>query len=148
MHVLGRALLWKVWEAAHGDLGARNCLEAGTNPVWRANIGITGINAELYVFKIMGSGGEDEGGASGPGAVGRGPRTMSREHQVELRFLASEVQRLQRAVADNAEQVARRDVIMRYLLVKINRNLARLASAPGRRMAVEPSAVSDAAVAA
>ena len=86
--VLGRALLWKVWEAAHGDLGARNRLEAGTNPVWRANIGVTGIDAELYVFEIMGSGGEDEGGVSGPGAVERGPRTISRGHEVELRFLA------------------------------------------------------------
>ena len=86
--VLGRALLWKVWETAHGNLGARNRLEAGTNPVWRANIGVTGIDAELYVFEIMGSGGEDEGGVSGPGAVERGPRTISRGHEVELRFLA------------------------------------------------------------
>ena len=36
---------------------------------------------------------------------------------------------------------------MRHLLVKINRNLARLAGAPGRRMAVEPAAVSDAVAA-
>ena len=36
----------------------------------------------------MGSGGEDEGGVSGPGAVERGPRTISRGHEVELRFLA------------------------------------------------------------
>jgi len=162
--VLGRALLWKVWEAAHGDddhrvpasikarvmaamrdLGARNRLEAGTNPVRRANLGVSGLDAQLYVFELMGSGSgdDDEGGVNSAGAVGRGSRTVAREHEAELRFLGSEVQRLQRAVADSAEQTARRDTIMRHILLKINRNLARLAAAPGRRMAVEPAAVSD-----
>ena len=40
------------------NLGLRNRLEAGTNPIRRGSIGVSGINTELYVFKILGSGGD------------------------------------------------------------------------------------------
>ena len=73
--VLGHARMWKVWDAAQGDkdhrvpssitvrvmlavhnLGLRNRLEAETNPIQQGSIGVSGIDAELYVFEILGSG--------------------------------------------------------------------------------------------
>ena len=152
--VLGRALLWKVWEAANGDighsvpqsitarvmaairdLGSRNRLEAGTNPVRRASLGVTGIDAELHIFEILGSRGDGSRGNAIEG--GADERVRPREHEAELRFLGCEMQRMQRQVADSAEQAARRDAINRQLMAKMSRNISRLAAAPGRRVATE-----------
>ena len=72
--VLGRALLWKVAEqyldaeaghliprsihdrvwSAFRDLGDRNRLPVNVNPVKRVNIGVSGIDAELHVFQVLG----------------------------------------------------------------------------------------------
>ena len=41
-------------------------------------------------------------------------------------------------MADSSEQSARRDAINRQFLVKMSRNIARIAAAPGRRVATEP----------
>ena len=111
--VLGRALLWKVWEAAMGDvghsmppaitarvmaairdLGSRNWLEAGTNPVRCASLGVTGIDAELHIFEILGSRGEGRSGGASEG--GADERERPREHEAELCFLACEMQRMYR----------------------------------------------------
>ena len=70
-------ILWKVWEAANVGfshsvpssiiawvmaviryLGSRNRLNAGIKPVWRASLGVTGIDAELHIFGILGSHGK------------------------------------------------------------------------------------------
>ena len=75
--VLGRALLWKVWEAANVDsghsvpssitawvmaviryLGSRNRLDVGIKPVRRASLGVTGRDAKLHIFGILGSHGK------------------------------------------------------------------------------------------
>ena len=72
--VLGRALLWKMWEVANVNvghsvpssitawvvaviryLGLRNRLNSRTKPVRRASLGVTGIDAELHIFGILGS---------------------------------------------------------------------------------------------
>ena len=166
--VLGRALLWKVWEAAQGDedhrvpssitarvmmavrdLGTRNLLEEGTNPIRRGSIGVSGIDAELYVYEIGGGSSGGGGGSSGDGdtsADGRDPRIKAGEQAAEIRFLGSEVQRLHRVIADNGEQSARRDALNRHLLHKMSKNIARIAGTPGRRVAVEPADVSDAVI--
>ena len=64
-----------------------------------------------------------------------------------MRFLGSEVQRLNRQIADNSEAAARRDALNRHLMHKMSKNIARIASAPGRRVAVVPDNVSNAVVA-
>ena len=89
--VLGRALLWKIWEASaqgnakHGDLltittqvmvavhniSTRNWLEAGTHPIRRANLGVSSIDTEVYVFKMLDSG--RGGGTNRRDADGRDP---------------------------------------------------------------------------
>jgi hypothetical protein len=167
--VLGRALLWKVWEAAQGidehrvpssitarvmaavrDLGTRNRLEAGTNPIRRGSIAVSGIDAELYVYEIGsggGGGGGDGGDDDNPSADRRDPRIKAGEQAAEMRFLGSEVQRLNRQIADNHEMAARRDALNRHLMCKMSKNIARLANAPGRRVAVVPANVSNAVVA-
>jgi hypothetical protein len=70
-------LVWKVWELAQSngdhrvtssntarvmdvlrDCGTRNKLEARTNPIRRGSIGVSGIDTELYMYKICG---DDDG---------------------------------------------------------------------------------------
>ena len=89
--VLGRSLLWKVCDAAakpeerHNvpssimarvlkaleDLGDRNRLPEGQNPIRRANLGVAGVDSQLHVFEILG--GDDvvhtAAGAAAPAAV-------------------------------------------------------------------------------
>ena len=48
---------------------------------------------------------------------------------------------------DSAEQSQRRDVIIRHLIGQMNKNIGRLAAAPGRRMAAVPATTPEAAAA-
>ena len=86
------------------DLGSRNRPKAETNPIQRGSIEVSGTGAELYMFVILGSGGGSN--ASERDADGRVPRIKAGEHAAEIRFLGSEVQRLQRVVTDTTEQSA------------------------------------------
>ena len=68
--------MWKLWEstqdnddhrvlssitarvmAALRDIGTCNRLKDGTNPIRRGSIGVSGIDAKLYVYKTSGNGG-------------------------------------------------------------------------------------------
>ena len=82
--VLGRAVLWKVFAAAHDDEGSEHCVPAGLgsrvlaayedigdrctlrrgeNPVARLPLGVTGVDSQLIVDVIMTDGdGDADGG--------------------------------------------------------------------------------------
>ena len=67
--VLGRALLWKIFHtsgekgvnpdirtrvmSAYADLGDRDTLEEGENPVRKIPLGVTGVDAELIIDELM-----------------------------------------------------------------------------------------------
>ena len=121
--------------AAIRDLGSQNRLEAGTNPVWRASLGVTGIDAELRIFEILGS--RSEGICGNTSKGGADERLRPREHEAELHFLGCEIQRMQRQAADSAKQATHRDAINHQLMVKMTCNISRLAAALGHRVAME-----------
>ena len=125
------------------DLGSRNRLEPGTNPITRSSLGVTGIDSQLHMFEMLGSGNDEVR----QGGVNRDPRQVSSEVEAQMSFLASEVARLQRLVTDSAEQSQRRDVIIRHLIGQMDKNIGRLAAAPGRRMAAVPATTPEAAAA-
>ena len=133
--VLGRALLWKVVEtstkieeahnvpssimsrvmSAFGDLGERNRLLAGQNPVRRANLGVSGIDPQLHVFKILGSNdvvntapADDVVRAASQGHV----RHEQGVQDASFRFMASEIQRLRREQEDAREEASRREMCL------------------------------------
>ena len=51
---LGRMLLWQVWEEVQG-IPCPVPNHGTTNLVQRMNIGVTGVNAKLYIFEMLGS---------------------------------------------------------------------------------------------
>ena len=126
--------------AAVRNLGTRNRLKAGTNPIRRGSIAVSGIDAELYVYEIDG---ED----NNPSTDRRDLCIKVGEQAAEMSFLGSEVQRLNRQIADNSKMAARRDAVNRHLMHKMSKNIAQIASAPRRRVAVVPANVSNAVVA-
>ena len=76
--------------AAVRDLGTRNKLEAGTNPIQRRSIGVSGINAKLYVYNIGGNGGS--GGDNNNRSANRSDQRIQHGKQAaKICFLGSEV---------------------------------------------------------
>ena len=151
--VLGCALMWKVVEAAtkpdegHNvpssimgramvafkDLGDRNHLPSGTNPIRRANLGVAGVDAELHVFEVLG--GDDI--RNGPSAPSQGNVRLEQGFQdASFRFMASEIQRLRRELQDSREESARRDLRSQAQMRNLGKSYSRLACQPGRRVAV------------
>lgn len=144
--VLGRALLWKVFHdesgayvpaqirervlAAYRDLGDRNSLAAGSNPVSKVPLGITGLDAEVIIDEIMVPGDGNGDDANPQARDYRVSRGMERQ---EVRLLQSQVLHLRRELADMRAESERRDVQMKHTLTRLNRNVARLVATPGRR---------------
>ena len=160
--VLGRALLWKVAEqyldteaghlipvwitnrvmSAFQDLGGRSRLPVNANPVNRVNLGVSGVDAKLHVFKVLG---EDD---VHPSQGGADTRDVRQEHGVanaEFRFVASKVAHFRRKNSDLREELKRRDA--RYLaeMLTLCKALQRLASQPGRRVVPPLCAETDSA---
>ena len=155
--VLGRALLWKVAEQAKkpddghnvprsimarvtralSDLGDRNSLPLGTNPVRRANLGVTGLDSQVHVFEILGGDDVVHGVSGEPGAVvGGRPRHEQGVQDAGLRFMASEIQRLRREQEDGRNESARRELRLQAQIRVMQKTLARVAAQPGRRVVV------------
>jgi len=146
--VLGRALLWKIFSegaqylpqsivsrvrTAYNDIGDRCTLEAGDNPVRKAPIGVTGADAELVVEELLNLAPE---GGDPPANSNQDPRVRRSLEGQETRILSSQVVHLRREFADFRAEGARRDQQVMYRLTQINRNVQRVAAAPGRRRVV------------
>ena len=61
--VLGRALLWKVWEVGNATFGRSvpssiTAWVMAVKPDRRASLDVTGIDAELHMFGILGNHGK------------------------------------------------------------------------------------------
>ncbi len=105
--VLGRALLWKIFHSsgekgvapeirarvlhAYADLGDRNTLENGDNPVRKIPLGIIGVDGELIVEELM-----QEESAAGNGNV----RVRGGMERQEIQLLQSQIVHLCRETKD------------------------------------------------
>jgi hypothetical protein len=105
--VFGRALLWKVFHSsgekgvapeirarvlhAYADLGDRNSLDAGDNPVRKIPLGVTGVDAKLIVIELM-----QDKSAAGNGNV----RVRGRMERQEIQLLQFQVVHLRREMKD------------------------------------------------
>jgi hypothetical protein len=142
--VLGRALLWKIFHysgekgvspeirarvlCAYANLGNRNTLEDGDNPVRKIPLGVTGVDAELIVAELMQ---EDSTAANGDVRVYDG---MQRQ---EIRLLQSQVVHLRRELKDMRYEGDRRHTINHEQNKKVIKLLHRIAATPGRRQVTQ-----------
>ena len=153
--VFGRAVLWKVFDAsvtedgesrhcipatmyeqvmrAFNDLGDRNNLAAGENPVARPPLGVTGVDAQLIVDVIMT--GDRDGGGGGGGGGGNGDwRVTGAMDRQEVRLLGSQILHLRREFSDLREQVGRGAYTNRAAFGRLSRTMTRLAASPAMRL--------------
>ena len=165
--VLGRALLWKVAEqyldtdaghlipasitdrvmSAFHDLGERNRLPVNVNPVNRVNLGVSGVDARLHVFKVLGEDNVRPSEGLGGGADARSVRHEQGVANAEFRFVASEVAHLRRENTDLREELKRRDARHLSEITMLRKALQRIASQPGRRVVPSLGAETDGAAA-
>ena len=138
--ILGRALLWKVFHPSgeHGvapeikarilhaytDLGGRNTLGQGENPVKKIPLGVTGVDSELVIDELLQ---ESEAGRNGDIRVCTG---MERQ---EVCLLLSQVLHLRRELRDAAAKQDCRFMLLCHELSRIKKNVARVAIMPARR---------------
>jgi hypothetical protein len=139
--ILGRALLWKVFDGgqqelgvapeirarimhAYAGLGVRNTLGQGDNPVRKVPLGVTGVDSELVIDELLQ---EVEAGRNGDVRVRTG---MERQ---EVRLLSSQVLHLRHELRDATAEQDRRYLLLRHELSRINKNVSRIAATPARR---------------
>ena len=139
--ILGRALLWKVFDGgqqelgvapeirarimhAYAGLGVRNTLGQGDNPVRKVPLGVTGVDSELVIDELLQ---EVEAGRNGDVRVRTG---MERQ---EVRLLSSQVLHLRHELRDATAEQDRRYLLLRHELSRINKNVSRIAAMPARR---------------
>ena len=145
--VLGRAILWKMCKryldagAGHlipnkmlkrvtlacRNLGKRNNLPVNVNPVNRVNLGVSGIDAKVHVFQILGN---DNVGWEGSANV----RHKKGVANAEVCFLALEVAGLCRKNHNLREEMKRHDSRYFSEIHMLRKALQRLAAQSGRRM--------------
>jgi hypothetical protein len=141
--VLGRALLWKIFHtsgekgvnpdirtrvmSAYADLGDRNTLAEGENPVRKIPLGVTGIDAELIIDELM----QDETEAGNGGNVD--VRVRSGMERQEMHLLQSQIVHLRRELKDMRSESDRRHEMSQHHNTKVIKLLHRIAATPGRR---------------
>ena len=148
--LLGRALMWKVFEksvgdkadqhcippqlmarimGAYRDLGDRCSLEAQQNPIARLPLGVTGVDAQLIVDVIM-----TDGASDADGRGGHDWRAQAGLERQEVRLLGSQVLHLRREFADLREEVNRGAHSNRAAFGRLSRSLNRVATSPALRL--------------
>ena len=146
--VLGRAVLWKVFEAsvsddaeihcvpsalsecvlsAYRDLGDRCALKDEENPISRLPLGVTGVDAQLIVDVIM----QD---TDSEGRSGGDWRAAAGLEQQEVRLLLSQVLHLRREVGDMREELNRGAHMNKATFARLSKTLGRMASSPAMRL--------------
>jgi hypothetical protein len=145
--VFGRTLVWKVFEAttkpdeghlvpsqisnrviaALNDLGTRNQLPSGTNPIKRANLGVSGLDVELHVFEVLSLNNTMNETALMEASRGN-VRLEQGVQDASFRFMASEIQRLRRGVQDARDEAARRDLQNQAQMKNLGKSFSCLAS--------------------
>jgi hypothetical protein len=146
--VLGRAILWKVFEAsvsvdaeshcippalsqrvlsAYNDLGDRCALESEENPVAKLPLGVTGVDAQLIVDVIM----QDEDNATRSGGNWQATAGLDRQ---EIRLLSSQVLHMRREFGDMREELNRGAHMNKAAFTRVSRSLLRMSISPAMRL--------------
>ena len=155
--VLGRAMLWKVFEAsasedtgahcippelgervlsAYRDLGERCTLESEVNPISKLPLGVTGVDAQLIVDVITCN--IDRSGGSSGGPSGGDWRAAAGLERQEVRLLSSQVQHLRREFSDMREEMNRGSRANRASFGRLSRSINRIAASPAMRLVRAP----------
>ena len=148
--ILGRAVMWKVFEksvgdeadlhcipgemlarvmSAYRDLGDRCGLEEQENPIARLPLGVTGVDAQLIVDVIM-----TEGASEAVGRSGHDWRAQAGLERQEVRLLSSQVLHLRREFGDLREEVNRGSHTNRAAFGRLSRTLTRISASPAMRL--------------
>ncbi len=150
--VLGRAMLWRLFDRsgddcfpehrrnqimqAYRDLGFRNTLEDGCNPVKKRPLVVSGHDAEVMMDLL-----EDDIEGEGVSAADTVRRSIAVRNQ-EVRLLSSQVIHLRRELSDARAEGDRQLGILKRQLARLNNNVSRLANRPAKRLRVtSPAAV-------
>ena len=98
--------------SAFRDLGERNWLPINVNPVNQVNLGVSGVDTKLHVFKVLG---EDNVRPGKGGADAHDVRQENGVANAEFPFVTSEVTHLSSKSSNLREELKRRDA--RHLVV-------------------------------
>lgn len=113
---------------AYQDLGARNLLEEGCNPIRRWPLIVTGYDTEVMIDKMEMEGDEDEGGGIGADVDGR---RLVMVHIQEVRLLSLQILHVHRELCDARTEGDRQITIMKRKLTQMSNNLTCFANRPG-----------------
>jgi hypothetical protein len=113
---------------AYQDLGARNLLEEGCNPIRRRPLIVTGYDTEVMIDVMEMEGDDDESGGIGANVDSR--RSAMVRNQ-EVRLLSSQILHLRRELCDARTEGDRQITIMKRKLARLSNNLTRFANRPG-----------------
>ena len=137
--VLGRAMLWRLFDRsgddcfpqarrvqimqAYNDLGGRNALEEGCNPVKRVPVVVSGHDSEVMMDILE----DDEG------YIGDVRRSLAVRNQ-EVRLLSSQILHLRRELTDARAEADRQLGILKRQIARMSNNISRLSSRPAHPM--------------
>ena len=140
--VLGRSVLWRVFDrsgddafpphrreqimSAYRDLGARNVLEEGCNPIKRKPLIISGHDTEVIIDLLL-----DDGSDEAPGVDVR--RSLAVRNQ-EVRLLSSQILHMRRELVDARAEADRQIGILKRQLGRMSNNISRIANRPSHQL--------------
>ena len=113
---------------AYHELGSRNILEDGCNPIKRRPLIVTGYDTEVIIDLMEADDDDGQGGlANGDGD----PRRAAMVRNQEVRMLSSQILHLRRELCDARTEGDRQLTIMKRKLARLSNNLTRLSNRPG-----------------
>jgi hypothetical protein len=108
---------------AYGDLGMRNALEVGCNPVIRRPLLVSGHDTEVMMDFL-----EEEGDGGGDGNL---RQSLAMRNQ-EVRLLSSQILHMRRELMDARAEADRQIGILKRQMARMSNNISRLSNRPGR----------------
>jgi hypothetical protein len=141
--VLGRALLWRIFDseqskvvprfisekvkAAYNDLGSRNSLELGENPVKKQPLAVMGNDAEVHIELLLSP--DDNADAQATNGI-RSRRVRGHVEDRQIQYMNSLLMHLRQDNAEIRTELARNYQIQNTVLRVLNRNLRQLMRNP------------------
>lgn len=143
--ILGRALLWRIFDseqskvvpriiceqvkAAYSDLGSRNMLELGENPVKKEPLAVTGDDAQVYIDLLLFSEENRNDRDSTQAVIHTGRATSRMEHQ-QMNYFNSLLLHLRQDNAEIKTELSRNYERQNRILQIMNRNIKQIMRNP------------------
>ena len=145
--VLGCSVLWRLFDrsgddafppyrrdqimSAYRDLGARNVLEEGCNPVKRKPLIVSGHDTEVLIDLLL-----DDSDEITPGVDLR--RSLAVRNQ-EVRLLSSQIIHMRRELVDARAEADRQIGILKRQIARMSNNISRIANRPSHHFMKLPN---------